>query len=191
MYWSLSNPQPNQPLHLLTMDRFVEPWYNYSGDNIPHEQQDKLMAFREESALKTQQAKDSMELISRKEGGRFEDTRGPLFAPDDVIDDPSFGAVALKKYSGGNKLLPRSDEVSVPRFQPLTPVTENFEHMTKETPKKETLEPEHRVIYGLPVKHIKFTSDAFMWFVIFVIIFVVIAALLIFAVSDTSRKTIR
>jgi|688.fasta_scaffold16723_17 hypothetical protein len=88
-------PQPKQPLHLLYPGRYMEPYFNPSGSNIPNEDMEGLDKSRKMSRSLRVAYDMEMEALSRHLGGKDKIYPFPAAAPESVVQDPRLATISM------------------------------------------------------------------------------------------------
>jgi hypothetical protein len=88
-------PQPKQPLQLLYPGRFMKPYYNTSGSNIPNEDMEGLDKSRKISRSMKVAYDMEIEALSRHLGGKDKIYPFPAAAPEAVIQDPRLATMSM------------------------------------------------------------------------------------------------
>jgi hypothetical protein len=88
-------PQPKQPLQLLYPGRYMEPYYNTTGSNIPNEDMEGLDKSRKMSRSLRVAYDMEIEALSRHLGGKDKIYPFPAAAPEAVIQDPRLATMSM------------------------------------------------------------------------------------------------
>jgi hypothetical protein len=99
-YRYMEYPFQKQPLQLLYPGRFMEPYYHYTGENIPNEDPIGLALTQSQNASLSRAAVMKQEAISRYLGGTNKIVRHPVVEPEAVIEDPQLQNFSLNTSFG-------------------------------------------------------------------------------------------